>query len=48
MTINFTLGSTSKNISYIGINAYNYYAPTTKGPVSMPYYGRSRGSTSSR
>ncbi len=40
MTINFTLGSTSKNISYIGINTYNYYAPHYGwAPVSMPYYG---------
>ncbi len=37
--INFTLGSTSNNVSYIGINTYNYYAPHYSwAPISLPYY----------
>ncbi len=39
MTINFTTGTSSKNISYIGINTYNYYAPHFGwAPISLPFY----------
>lgn len=38
-TINFTTGLSSTNISYIGINTYDYYAPRFGwAPVNLPFY----------
>jgi membrane-associated protease RseP (regulator of RpoE activity) len=41
LTINFTLGTSASqaNLSYIGINTYNYYVPKTSfAPVWGPFY----------